>query len=469
MVLIVVKTLSPRRSGGIHRRRAAARFGWADLLGPVGIGSVVAVVCLWLRNQGLANIAGDRGIGSLGLLTGLVASDLMLLQVVLMARIPWVERAWGHDLLARRHRWVGFTSFWLMTAHVGIFAAERLTRGDGTAWPRLWAMFITDPWMLFATLGTMMLCGVVVSSIRRARRRLRYESWHLLHLYAYLGIAFAFPHQLSDGADFHDPVARIYWWTLYLVAASTIVVYRIGVPLWRSLYHRMRVADVHTEGPGVVSVTMNGHRLDRLRAKSGQFFIWRFLDGPGWSRGNPYTISAAPHRDRLRITIQVAGDGSSRAAGLRPGTRVLIEGPYGTLTAQRRRHPRMLLVASGVGITPMRALLEDAPYGPGETALIYRFTREEHAIFTTELDEIASRRGVQVHYVPGSRRADDSWLPAGFEGESDDVEALTKLVPDIVGRDIFVCGPPGWVSSVRKALRRAGATRDQIQTEDFAW
>jgi hypothetical protein len=102
------------------RGPAAFRFGWADLLGPIGIGSVVAVVCLWLRNEGLASLTGDPGVvGSLGLLTGLLCADLMVLQVVLMARIPWVERAWGHDVLARRHRWVGFASFWLMVAREG--------------------------------------------------------------------------------------------------------------------------------------------------------------------------------------------------------------------------------------------------------------------------------------------------------------------------------------------------------------
>lgn len=467
--MVAEKVLPERRQDG-PAPRGRPGFGWADLLGPVGLASVVAVVCLWVRNEGAQGFGeGSRAIGSAGLLTGLLASDLMVLQVVMMARIPWVERAWGHDLLARRHRWVGFASFWLMLAHVALFVAERLTRQDGAGWVRMRTLFLTDPWMLFATLGTVMVIGVVVTSVRRARRRLRYESWHLLHLYAYLGIAFSFPHQIADGAEFHDPVALGYWWALYLFAVVATLVWRVGLPLWRSAYHRMRVAGVCAEGPGVVSVTVEGHRLDRLRTRSGQFFIWRFRDGPGWTRGNPYTISAAPRPDRLRVTIQVAGDGSARAAALRPGTRVLIEGPYGTLTADRRRHPRMLLVAAGVGITPLRALLEDAPYEPGETALIYRFTRSEHAIFTAELAELARRRGVELHFLPGSRRADGSWLPSGYDGEADDVGALLSLVPDVADRDVFVCGPSMWISSVRRALRGAGVAREQIQTEEFAW
>ncbi|MFI6096501.1 ferric reductase-like transmembrane domain-containing protein [Lentzea sp. NPDC051213] len=447
------------------RTRSRRRpFGWADLLGPLGIGTIVAVLFLWLHNQGLASVYSGSGrtIGSLGLLTGLLSADLMLLQTFLLARIPWVERAWGRDVLVQRHRLFGLWSFWLMVAHVALFAVERWGRNG---WAAVWAVFVTDSWMLFATAGTVMIIGVVVTSIRWARRRLRYESWHLLHLYAYLGIGFAFPHQLVDGADFHGPIALAFWWTLYLTALAAVLVYRVGQPLWRSWYHRLRVTGVVTEAPDVVSVTVHGRRLEKLRTRSGQFFTWRFLGGPGWTRGHPYTISAAPRRDHLRVTIQVVGDGSARAAQLEPGTRVLVEGPYGTMTARQRTHPRMVLIAAGVGITPMRALLEDSPYAPGEATLIYRF--REHAIFVDELNAIADKRKAELLYLPGPRRADGSWQPAG--SRRDDAQALTDLVPDLADRDIYVCGPPAWNAAVRAALRRAGARSDQIHSEDFGW
>jgi ferredoxin-NADP reductase len=138
-----------------------------------------------------------------------------------------------------------------------------------------------------------------------------------------------------------------------------VLVFRLGLPGWRSAYHRLRVLAVVPEAPGVVSVLIRGHRLDRLPARAGQFFLWRFLDGPGWTRANPYSLSAQPSRDQLRLTVQAVGDGSNRVSRLKPGTRVLIEGPYGALTSERRRNRRVLLIAAGVGITPMRALLEE--------------------------------------------------------------------------------------------------------------
>jgi predicted ferric reductase len=519
-------TLSTTLPRGHHKPPAGprgGRFTLADPLGALAILSVVAVVALWVMNQGgpLSLTASDRATGSLGLLAGLLASDLMILQVVLLARIPWVERSWGHDLLTRRHRLLGFASFWLMTAHVTLFAVERSTR-EPTAIPdALLSLFVTDSWMLFATVGTLLLIMVVVTSVRAARRRLRYESWHLLHLYSYAGIAATFPHTFTDGADFHETWTRVYWWCLYGFAFAATLLYRVALPAWRSFRHRLRVESVVTEAPGTVSVTLRGHRLDRMRTASGQFFVWRFLDGPGWSRGNPYTLSAAPTPDRLRITIKAAGDGSERAARLTPGTRALIEGPYGTLTARHRTRPGMLLMAAGIGITPMRALIEDTSYAPGEATLIYRYGAEEHAVFADELREIATHRGVELILLPGPRRADTSWQPAGsahgdgtpwqsdgpvhlasaswqttssahgadtarqaaapahFADTSgratgsarldNDAQALRNLVPDIAQRDVYVCGPPAWITAVRKAARGAGAHRDSIHTEEFAW
>jgi DMSO/TMAO reductase YedYZ heme-binding membrane subunit len=141
------------------------------------------------------------GLTSLGRLTGLIASDLLLMQVLLMARIPVLEGAFGQDRLAHLHRAVGFTSFNLMLGHILLitwgYAAGKLGRIPATFWG-----LITDyPGMLLALAGTACLVMLVVTSIRAARARLRYESWHLLHLYAYLGVGLALPHQLWTGQE----------------------------------------------------------------------------------------------------------------------------------------------------------------------------------------------------------------------------------------------------------------------------
>jgi ferredoxin-NADP reductase len=198
---------------------------------------------------------------------------------------------------------------------------------------------------------------------------------------------------------------------------------------------------------------------------AGQFFIFRFLDGPGWSRGNPYSLSAAPRLDRLQITAKDLGDGSGRLASLQPGTRVLIEGPYGKLTGEERVGRKVAMIASGIGITPMRALLEDLAYDPGDAVLLYRAHSEQDLVFRGDLEELADRRGITLYYLLGPRaQGRASWLPQEHAGVS-----VRRLIPDLLAHDVFVCGPDGWMDSVAAALLAAGLPTAQLHQERFTW
>jgi predicted ferric reductase len=388
----------------------------------------------------------------------------MLLQVLLLARIPAVERAFGQDRLARWHRWTGFTSFHLMLVHVVLIVLGYAGQAHANAFAELWELLTQYPGMLLAAAGTAALVMVTVTSVRAARRRLRYESWHLLHLYAYLGVGLALPHQLWTGADFiGSAAARAYWWTLYGAAAGAVIAYRVAIPLWRSRRHALRVGEVRAEGPGLTSVYLHGERLDRLPVRAGQFFLWRFLDGPGWSRAHPYSLSGPPRSGLLRITVKDLGDGSARVAALRPGTRVLIEGPYGRLTGERYRGGPVTLLACGVGVTPLLALLWDLPYQNGEATLVYRARSDADLIFRDELAWLARHRGVRVVPLLGPR-ADGSWLPRDRAGTP-----LSAVVPGIERHQVYVCGPDEWTSAVVHDTRAAGVPAERLHTERFAW
>jgi predicted ferric reductase len=433
-------------------------------------GSLAAVLLFWLHGGALQDFrtGGGSALTALGRITGLVAADLLLIQVFLMARVPWVERTWGQDTLVRWHRLVGFTSFNLLLAHI-VLVVLGYSASDGTGIVAETVDLVeTYPGMLLAVAATGCLVAVVVTSLRAARRRLRYESWHLLHLYGYLGVGLAIPHQLWTGTDFiASGSARLLWWTAYGVCAGSVLLFRVAVPVWRNARHRLVVARVVVEGPGVVSVHLTGHRLDRLPVRAGQFFVWRFLDGPGWTRGNPYSLSAAPDGGSLRITAKDAGDGSARLASLRPGTRAIIEGPYGGLTGARRRRHRVLLIAAGIGITPLRALLDEPDYNRGDAVLLYRARDAGELVFRAELDDLAERRGVRVEYLIGPR-APGRWLP-GNAPKVSDATLLRRLLPDVASYDVFLCGPAAWMDTVQASVLRAGVAADQIHVERFDW
>ena len=425
------------------------------------------VVYLWLAGGGAQGLTSSTSelFTSLGRVTGLVAADLLLVQVFLMARVPWVERSYGQDVLALRHRLVGFWSFNLMLAHIALITVGYAVADHRGVVGELWHVVTTYPGMLMASIATGSLVLVAVTSIRLARKRLRYESWHLLHLYAYVGVGFSIPHQLWTGADFTtSPAARAYWVSAYLLSAGAVVAFRVGLPLWRSVRHGLVVSGVDREGDGIVSVRIRGRELHRMPARPGQFFVWRFLDGKGWGAGNPYSLSAAPG-DELRVTVKELGDGSGRLAALPAGTRVLVEGPYGRLTADHRVTDRVVLVGCGIGITPLRAILEDLEGVP--TTLLYRARSAADLVLREEIEALAAQRGADVRYLLGGRRP-GSWLPAAAAGHRD-ADVLKHLAPDLIRSDVYVCGPDAWADAVVSAARGAGVPNAQIHRERFAW
>jgi ferredoxin-NADP reductase len=221
------------------------------------------------------------------------------------------------------------------------------------------------------------------------------------------------------------------------------------------------VIGVQRENADTVSVYISGHRLDELRAEAGQFFRWRFLTRELWWAANPYSLSAPPRSDSLRVTVKIAGNHSAALADLAPGTPVLAEGPYGSFTASRRTRNKVALIAGGVGITPLRALFETLPGRPGDITLLYRVNRPEDLVLARELDAIAKHRGARVHYLVGPPRFDGSDHLAP--------RSLKRLVPDLRERDVYLCGPEPMMIAARKALRSTGVPRRNIHDESFTF
>ena len=438
--------------GVADARRTIALWG----LGLVAVANGVAVTALWLRAGGLTEVhdATDALI-SAGRITGLLGAYLALVLVLLLARIPPLDRALGLDRLAAWHRRLGRLCLLLLLAHTVLITAGYAV-GDGVSvWSEVARLIESYPGVITATAGLALLVAVVVTSAVVARRRLRYETWYFVHLYAYLAIALAFSHQLATGREFvGDPAARAYWTGLYLVTLAAVVGFRVALPAARSTRHRLHVERVVVEGPGVVSVEIGGVRLDRLRARAGQFFGWRFLTRDRWWEVHPFSLSAAPDGRRLRITVKALGDFTTALATIPPGTRVVVEGPYGGLAGAPRRHSAVALIAGGAGITPIRALLEDLR---GDIVLVYRAAREGDVILRDEVEALARERGATVHYVLGERNG-DLLSPAHLLG----------LVPDIAARDVYVCGPPAMAEATEASLREAGVGRRQIIVERFA-
>ena len=450
------------RAGHAARPRRLV-FTAGDVILVVVINAAL-VVAMWMRHGALNQVgSASAKLTAAGQLTALVGTYAVLVQVLLMSRSPWLERRFGMDGLAQWHRWLGFGVTILISAHVILTTVGYALGNGNSVLAEAWNLVTTYPYVLMATAATGLLIMVAVTSLRMARRRLTWETWRFLHLYAYLVIALAFGHELAVGTDFtDDAIARWYWIVLYVAVGLCLLAFRVGHPLRMSLRHQLRLTQIVPEAPGVVSFYVTGRELDQLQARAGQYFRWRFLTRDGWWRTHPFSLSAPLNNRFLRLTIKGIGDDSRGLQGLHPGTRVAVEGPYGLFTAQRQRRSKVLLVAGGIGITPLRALIEDIPAKKNAITLIYRARSWDDVVFRDELEKLIRERRGAIHYLIGQRGTPE--LPDDPLSE----QTLRGLVPDVASRDVFVCGPASMMQRMQRVLRQLGVPEQQIHLERFA-
>ncbi|MFF5290750.1 ferredoxin reductase family protein [Paractinoplanes globisporus] len=397
---------------------------------------------------------------SIGRFLGLHLAFVMALQLLLIARLPFLDRRIGMDKLTTWHRWTGFTLFWLVLLHP-TFVLLGYSQLDKISFLGEIPNLAGQTPVLLGMIAAGLLVVVAATSLRAVRRRVSYELWHTLHLVVYVIVALGIIHQMYEGSAFKTNVfTQVYWWGLWAFALIALFTGRFLLPVLRNARHQLKVAAVVPEADDVVSVYLTGQNLHRLDARAGQFFLWRFLGHNPWWQVNPFSLSAAPDGRSLRLTAKGIGATSAGLRRLPLGTRVFAEGPYGAFTAGQRATDKTLLIAGGIGVTPIRALLEDERL-TGDIVVLYRVHSAADAVLHGEMQNLASVRGATLHLLTG-RTGTGTPPVAPFSPEN-----LSALVPDIVERDVFVCGPAGMTDAVLRSLRVLKVPARQRHAETF--
>jgi predicted ferric reductase len=457
--------LAAQSEDSVAKRQSPHRPAWLTpgFAYTVLVANAVVILAFWWSSSGfeITHSLPDFFNG-VGRVTGLLGTYLVLWQLLLMARVPWLESCLGLERMAVLHRWNGYLVLSMLIGH-GVFQTFGYQLGDGKNVAAQLADFIASyEGMLGAIVALGLFIAIAAMSVTIARRHLSYETWYFVHLYAYLAVALAFSHQLATGVDFvGNPLFVAYWYALYIATLGSLVLYRLVAPLRLYFRHRFRVHAVEKEARGVFSVYVSGRDLNGFGAEAGQFAIWRFLDQRRWWQAHPFSISAVPDGRRLRITIKNIGDFTGGVHALRPGTPVLIDGPFGKFT-ERPAHPKVLLIAGGIGITPIRPLAEKMAAEGFDVRVLYRAHDGGDLIFKKELDALTARYGIRVDYLltqSGSRQSNrESWFAPS---------TMRRLVPDIADRLIYMCGPSGMMTAVRTSLRAVGVPAERIRVEVF--
>jgi thiosulfate reductase cytochrome b subunit len=197
----------------------------------IGLGTVL--LFWWLASGDVPVKTLADWLNTIGRVTALIGTYLLLWQLVLLARLPWLESAFGMDRLVWLHRWNAYVALSLITVHV-VAQTIGYELDDGFSTMRQLGDFIEHyEGLLPAIAGFVLLILVTGLSIEIARRRLAYETWYFVHLYSYLAVALAFSHQLATGADFiNNPSFTAYWWAIYALVFGALAVVT-GIAIWK--------------------------------------------------------------------------------------------------------------------------------------------------------------------------------------------------------------------------------------------
>jgi len=420
---------------------------------------VVAAVGFSLSQDSLSSLRSPSGIlDVVGRASGMAGTVLMVVMVMMAIRLPVLERSVGQDRLIRWHRTLGGWPIVLIAVHIGAITWGYATASHSGVIHQFLTFVFHAPDIFMATVAFLLLVMAGVTSYRQVRRKMKYETWWAVHLYLYLALGLAVAHQIRTGIMFmYSPTTQKVWVEMWIAVALVALSSRVLLPLGRNVILGLRVASVKEVAPDVFAITVKGRRVGKLAVDGGQFFQWRFAS-PGllW-HSHPYSISAMPRPPYLRVTIKALGDQSTAVRHLAPGTRVFVEGPYGSFTRHALQSRDVTLIGAGVGITPLRALLEDLPVKVKPTVIVRARTLED-LVHHDEIAALVARRGGVLHELIGTRHQVPLNAPR-----------LHQLVPQLGNSDVYVCGPSEFSASVLRALDSLRVPAGQIHCEEFSF
>ena len=427
------------------------------------VANLIIVIIFWRVSSGPLMFEDLGGtLLALARLVGLLAASSALTQLVLIGRLQWVEERIGMDQLTRIHHQNGFVVMSLVVMHP-ILVTLAYAVPYGISFPSQFLDLLRYwDYVRLAAIGILVF-ATVFTTATALRKRLTYEQWYYTHVFAYAAIGLTSVHQFSAGGDFRaNAPFRAYWIVLYSVSVGTLVFFRFARPLYYYWRHRFVVQRIVKETDDVASLYIAGRNLARFPIRAGQFMILRFLSNRLWWQAHPFSLSCLPNKDHIRVSVKNVGDFTSQVPTVLPGTPVLIDGPHGAFTARMSSQEKILMIGGGIGITPLLSLIEQFMLETRDVILLCANRSGNDIVFQDELGVLAQNGQLVIHHVLSR---DPAWT--GEKGHIDQ-EKLRRLVPDLLERDVFLCGPVPMMLGVTMAVRELGLSRSRIHFERFA-
>jgi predicted ferric reductase len=451
----------------MNQNTKAARFSqqWRKFASLGFLAIVVALIfTIWYTTTLDLLMSGASGaLIGLGRLAGLIAAGSALLQFMLMGRIGWIEGGFGLDNIAKLHRKNGYVVIISIYIHI-LLVTFGYALGSMVGFVSQYVTFFNtfqDVWKAMVAAG--LFTAVVGTSIYIVRKNLKFERWYMVHLLVYAAIILAFSHQLAVGGSFTaSPIYSKIWTGLYLFVAANVMYYRFLSIVINYIRFGFKIERVEIETDGITSIYISGKNLQKLNAKPGQFTIIRILARKYWLQEHPFSLSKVTTNNHMRITVKNSGDYTEMIQSLKPGSKVMVAGPFGTFTSAKAISQKRLYLAGGIGITPLRSLIEEGVTKNDDAVLVWsnktaidEIYREELALFEAE-----SKLRI-IRFFTREKKA-------GFQSGRITADIISQLIPDVKERSIYICGPGKFIIELEKDLLQGGLSAEQIHTEKFS-
>ena len=417
---------------------------------------------VWLTSSGSLLHAPGSGIYlALGRLTGLLLGLSILFQFVIIGRVGWMEKTFGLDKLSKLHHITGFTTVLFLFAHP-IFLAIAYRWGDGSSFfGKIISLISMGDDVTSAAFGALLFIIVAATSVYVLLKKLKYEYWYGIHMLAYAGLVISFNHQLELGGDLHTVTGKLMWVGLFVWAGITYIWFRFIKPLINFGYHRFYVKEIIEETDKVRSIRISGKHMNECTYQPGQFVIVRFFAKGIWWEAHPFSISVGEGRGDLRITVKMLGDYTKKMwDAIHIGTQIFIDGPHGVFGNSIASAQKILCIAGGVGITPIRSVTQEAVRLHKNIKVLASFSNSKEAFCEQEIAQLVGNENMQSVYTREN--------PYDEQKKGITHSTVLDFCPDVRERDIYICGPVPFMEHIKRMLKSQGVSKNRIHYEKFS-
>ena len=421
----------------------------------------LCVVGMWSVHGGVAKLTNgwSQAWTSITSLSGLLTSAVALLALVLVGRPLSLERRFGLDRMFVWHRILGDSMGLLLGVHV---VAGTIAWASSSGWINAMIDLTgRTSYMALAFIGALLIGVVTISSLKSIRQKFSYETWYFIHMLAYIGMAVSFGHEIVLGSDLAgDNVARWFWVGLHVSVLALMVFSRWGRTI-KAMIRPLRITSIENVGHKTVAIEVSGKSLQHREGDAGQFCFVRPIKRGLWWQSHPFSMSAAPTKDRIRFTIKDRGEATHSITQLVKGTKVIVEGPFGVVTPDVLEGSKALFVVGGVGVAPVLAMVQRL-VPDHEPIVLYRAHSEKDLVHFEELKSAVERLGGKILTLTG---------PTAKLAVKDPFSAkvLTAAIPDVAQRAVVLCGPDRLLHAARTGLKAAGVPVARIHSEHVWW